>query len=41
MMSGKTSDQNSAGAIRAAGDGFSKMEVAHEEEFFYKLVSAI
>ena len=40
MMS-KPQDHDTAGAIRGAGDGFSKMEVAHEEEYFYKLVSKI
>lgn len=37
-MSGKP-DHDSAGAIRSAGGAFAKMEVAHEEEYFYKLVS--
>lgn len=41
-MSGKThTAHDTAGSIRAAGDGFSKMEIAHEEEYFYKLVKFI
>lgn len=41
MMSGIGGNANhdGAGSIRAAGGAFAKMEVAHEEEFFYKLVS--
>lgn len=38
-MSGKP-DHDTSGAIRAAGGSFAKMEVAHEEEYFYKLVSS-
>jgi hypothetical protein len=36
MMSSKP-DHDSAGSIKAAGGAFAKMEVAHEEEYFYKL----
>lgn len=41
MMSGSGGNANhdTAGSIRAAGGGFAKMEIAHEEEYFYKLVS--
>ena len=35
-MSDKKPTSDSAGAIRAAGGAFAKMEVAHEEEYFYK-----
>jgi len=35
-MSDKKESQGSAGAIREAGGAFGKMEVAHEEEYFYK-----
>lgn len=38
-MSDKKPSSDSAGSIRAAGGAFAKMEVAHEEEYFYKLVS--
>lgn len=39
-MSGKgPADHDTAGSIRSAGGSFAKMEVAHEEEYFYKLVS--
>lgn len=38
MMGDKKPSTDSAGAIRAAGGGFAKMEVAHEEEYFYKQV---
>lgn len=38
-MSDQNPSHDSAGAIRAAGGGFAKMEIAHEEEYFYKLVS--
>lgn len=41
MMSGGNSDHDTAGSIRAAGGAFGKMEVAHEEEYFYKLVRII
>ncbi|KAG5674396.1 hypothetical protein PVAND_004370 [Polypedilum vanderplanki] len=37
MMSSKGPDHDTAGSIRAAGGSFAKMEVAHEEEYFYKL----
>ncbi|CAO1314050.1 unnamed protein product [Diamesa serratosioi] len=36
MMSDKKGESGSAGSIRAAGGGFAKMEIAHEEEYFYK-----
>lgn len=39
-MSGKP-DHDSAGSIRSAGGAFSKMEIAHEEEYFYKLVKSL
>jgi len=35
-MGDKKDSQGSAGAIREAGGAFGKMEVAHEEEYFYK-----
>lgn len=35
-MSDKKPTSDSAGSIRAAGGSFAKMEVAHEEEYFYK-----
>lgn len=35
-MGDKKPSTDSAGSIRAAGGGFAKMEVAHEEEYFYK-----
>lgn len=31
-------DHDTSGSIRSAGGSFAKMEVAHEEEYFYKLV---
>jgi ATPase inhibitor, mitochondrial len=31
----------SGGSIRDAGGAFGKMEVAHEEEYFYKQASAL
>lgn len=34
-MSGKP-DHDTAGSIRSAGGSFAKMEIAHEEEYFYK-----
>lgn len=37
-MSEKSQVTDTAGAIRAAGGGFAKMEIAHEEEYFYKQV---
>lgn len=37
-MSDKKESQGSAGAIRDAGGAFAKLEVAHEEEYFYKQV---
>jgi hypothetical protein len=37
-MSGKSDGHDNAGAIRAAGGAFGKLEAAHEEEYFYKLV---
>lgn len=37
-MSDKKPGSDNAGAIRAAGGGFAKMEIAHEEEYFYKQV---
>lgn len=37
MSSGPAGD-GKAGAIREAGGAFGKMEVAREEEFFYKKV---
>ncbi|CRL00545.1 CLUMA_CG013806, isoform A [Clunio marinus] len=37
QMSDSKPTPDSAGAIRAAGGGFAKMEVAHEEEYFYKM----
>lgn len=37
-MSDKKPSQGSAGAIREAGGSFGKMEIAHEEEYFYKQV---
>lgn len=39
MMSDKKGESGSAGSIRAAGGSFAKMEIAHEEEYFYKQVS--
>lgn len=41
MMSDKKPTSDSAGSIRAAGGSFAKMEAAHEEEYFYKLVRNI
>lgn len=41
MMSDSKPSTDSAGSIRAAGGGFAKMEIAHEEEYFYKLVNCI
>jgi len=41
MMSHGPGDHDTSGSIRAAGGSFAKMEVAHEEEYFYKLVSWI
>lgn len=38
-MGDKKPTTGSAGAIKAAGGGFAKMEVAHEEEYFYKQVN--
>lgn len=38
-MSDKKNDGAAAGSIRAGGGGFARMEVAHEEEYFYKQVS--
>lgn len=38
-MSDKKDGHDNAGAIRAAGGAFAKMEIAHEEEYFYKIVS--
>lgn len=32
-------DSGGQGSIRQAGGAFAKMEIAHEEEYFYKLVS--
>lgn len=40
-MSDKKPSSDSAGAIRAAGGSFAKMEIAHEEEYFYKQVREI
>jgi Mitochondrial ATPase inhibitor, IATP len=40
MMSDKKPSTGSAGAIRAAGGAFAKMEIAHEEEYFYKQVES-
>ena len=40
MMSDKKGESGSAGSIRAAGGSFAKMEIAHEEEYFYKQVSS-
>lgn len=37
-MSDKKPTSDSAGSIRAAGGAFAKMEAAHEEEYFYKMV---
>lgn len=37
-MGDKKGETGSAGAIRAAGGAFAKMEQAHEEEYFFKLV---
>ena len=37
-MSDKKGETGSAGAIREAGGAFGKMEIAHEEEYFYKQV---
>ena len=39
-MSDKKGEAGSAGSIRAAGGSFAKMEIAHEEEYFYKQVSS-
>lgn len=39
-MSGGNADHDTAGSIRSAGGGFAKMEIAHEEEYFYKLVNS-
>jgi hypothetical protein len=39
MMSDSKNTPDSAGSIRSAGGGFAKMEIAHEEEYFYKQVS--
>ena len=39
-MSDKKGESGSAGSIRAAGGSFAKMEIAHEEEYFYKQVSS-
>lgn len=33
---GNDGSQMSAGAIKEAGGAFAKLEVAHEEEYFYK-----
>lgn len=41
MMGHGPGDHDTSGSIRAAGGSFAKMEVAHEEEYFYKLVSWI
>lgn len=40
MMGVKPQDHDASGSIRSAGGSFAKMEVAHEEEYFYKLVSS-
>lgn len=37
-VSDKNAVTDTAGAIRAAGGGFARMEIAHEEEYFYKQV---
>lgn len=37
-MSDKKPGSDNAGAIRAAGGAFAKMEIAHEEEYFYHQV---
>lgn len=39
MMSDQNPTHDTAGAIRSGGGAFAKMEIAHEEEYFYKLVS--
>ena len=39
-MSGKP-DHDTAGSIRSAGGSFAKMEIAHEEEYFYKQASRL
>lgn len=38
MMSDKKPGSDNAGSIRAAGGAFAKMEIAHEEQYFYDLV---
>jgi hypothetical protein len=40
-MSDKKPSTDSAGSIRAAGGSFAKMEIAHEEEYFYKQVNPL
>ena len=40
MMSHGPGDHDTSGSIRSAGGSFAKMEIAHEEEYFYKLVSS-
>ncbi|CAH1709779.1 unnamed protein product [Chironomus riparius] len=37
MMGHGPSDHDTAGSIRSAGGSFAKMEIAHEEEYFYNL----
>lgn len=37
-MGDKKPSSDNAGSIRAAGGSFAKMEIAHEEEYFYKQV---
>lgn len=39
MCGDKKASSDNAGAIRAAGGGFAKLEIAHEEEYFYKQAS--
>ena len=40
-MSDKKSGHDEAGAIRAAGGAFGKLEAAHEDEYFYKQVKML
>ncbi|XP_070499578.1 ATPase inhibitor mai-2, mitochondrial-like [Chironomus tepperi] len=37
MMGIGPGDHDTSGSIRSAGGSFAKMEIAHEEEYFYKL----
>lgn len=40
-MSDSKGSSDNAGSIRAAGGAFAKMEAAHEDEYFFKLVMKV